>query len=244
MLVGFDLAAGFPGKDQGIPFKAMTGALLLAGLVFSCWGWVSAEYVSSSRLADTSIPHIKVARAVLGDKGLILMGIIVLSGASGAVNALLIAVSRMMAAMAGDGLLPSFFALGKKNPVAGILVLGAGIAALMGSGMAGEPVLEVYIKAGLCFWLIHYAVLHGAALVTSVRALTESSAPPGRSMRPLPMAGLIAMMLTLTGIFITEEDWQLLVRIVAALAFLGFALSVSWVFFSRKKGRLHKIHAQ
>jgi amino acid transporter len=238
LFVGFDLA-GFAGEDRGNPAKAMMAAILLAGLVFSCWGWVSAKYVPLGRLADTSIPHVKAARAVLGETGRIWMGVIILAGSSAAVNAILIAVSRMMTIMATEGLLPPFLAMGKNRATMGMFIIVAAVAAMMGSGMAGESILEVYIRAGICFWLFHYAVIHGALLVMAVRALPGSPMQTPRGRQIFPIAGLTAMALTLTGILIMETEWRLLLRTVVILFAFGFAFAAFWVPLSRKKGWLN-----
>ena len=37
-------------------------------------------------------------------------------------------------------------------------------------GMAGEPETEVYTRAGLIFWLMHYGAIHLAVLVLGHRA--------------------------------------------------------------------------
>jgi len=237
VFVGFDLA-GFVGEDRGNPAKAMMATILLAGLVFSCWGWVSAEYVPLGRLADTSIPHVKAARAVLGETGRICIGIITLAGSCAAVNALLIAVSRMLAIMATEGVLPPFLAMGKNGAATGIFILVAAVAAMMGSGMAGESILEVYIKAGICFWLFHYSVILGAVFTMTVRASPGSSTQSTKGHWIVPIAGSTAMMLALAGIFLLETEWRLLLRIVAILFAIGLIFAASWVPFSRKKGWL------
>lgn len=240
VFVGFDLAAGCVSENKGNPVKAFTAAIVLAGIVFSCWGWVSAVYVPPDKLTETSIPHVKAARAVLGQEGRFLMGVIVLSGAAAAVNALLMAVSRMMAVMAADGLLPPFLASGKDKAMVGILILVAAVAAMLGSGMAGAEVLEVYIKAGLCFWFLHYAMIHGALLCMGMRSFPGTPMSTTPSQRLFSMAGLAVMTLTFIGLIVAETEWGLLLRIMAVLLFAGLAFSVFWVRFSRKKGWLNK----
>jgi hypothetical protein len=237
LFVGFDLG-GFAGEDGGNPAKAMMAAILLAGLVFSCWGWVSAAYVAPERLADTSIPHVKTARAVLGETGRIWIGMIVLAGASAAVNALLIAIPRMMAVMAAQGLLPPTLAMGKRQVTLGMFVLVAAVAAMLGSGMAGEPILEVYMKAGLCLWLLHYIVILAAVFKVTVQALPGSIIRSAASYRFLLLAGVVGMALAFTGMFVLSPEWKLLLRTVAILLAIGLMLAAFWVSFSRKKGWL------
>ncbi|MDY6952988.1 MAG: hypothetical protein SWE60_15875, partial [Thermodesulfobacteriota bacterium] len=237
LFLGFDLA-GFSEKTEHHPARAMMAAILLAGLVFCCWGTVSLKFVPPSKLADTSIPYVKVARAVLGQWGRIWMGLIILSGASAAVNALLMAVSRMMTSMAADGLLPPFLAKAKGNATIALLLLAAAVAAMMGLGMAGEPILETYIKAGTWFWLLHYAVIQGALLATMAQVGSGVRIQKNAGSRLLAGAGLAAMVLAATAMLLMEEDWGLLLRVVLGLFGTALFFAVFWIFFSKKKGWL------
>ena len=233
LFVGFDLA-GFAEERPDNPAKAMLAAILLAGLVFSCWGWVSAKYVPLYKLADTSIPHVKAARAVLGETGRLWMGLVILAGSSAAVNALLLTVPRMMAAMAADGLLPPLLARGKKQTTIALLLLAAVVAAMMGSGMAGEPTLEVYIRAGIWFWLLHYAVIHGCLFIVKARSSYRSAA----GHRVFPIAGMAAMGLALTSMLLLEPERTLLVRLVVTLFGITVIFAALWLPLSRRQGWL------
>jgi hypothetical protein len=48
------------------------------------------------------------------------------------------------------------------------------------------------------------------------------------------------MVLALTGIFLLETEWRLLLRIVTILFAVGLIFAASWVPFSRKKGWLNQ----
>jgi amino acid transporter len=242
VFVGFDLAH-FAGETPDNPAKAMMYAILLAGLVFCCWGWISVKYVPSSSLAETSIPYVKAARAVLGQWGRILMGLIVLTGSAAAVNALLMGVSRMIAAMTADGLLPSFLAKGKNEATIGLLLLTAAVAAMIGSGMAGEPILETYIKAGIWFWLLHYAVLHGAVFLVAAQTRQGSVSRSWLGHWVLTFPGLAAMVLALTGMLLLERDWHRLFEVSLVLFGIVLGLSSFWIALSRKKGWLTQLQS-
>lgn len=237
IFVGFDLA-GFSGEDGCNPAKAMIAAILLAGTIFICWGWVSTSYVTLGRLSDTSIPHVKAARAILGQPGRIWMGIIILAGVSAAVNALLIAVSRMMANMATEGMLPSFVAMGKNQTNIAVLLLSVGIAAMLATGVAGEPILEIYIKAGLILWLVHYAFILGAVMFVNMKTSSESHWPTYKGFGGMLITGLAAMMWAVAGIFLLTVEWLLLLKIVILVLIIGLGFAVPWILFSKKKGWL------
>jgi amino acid transporter len=244
LFVGFDLAS-FTGENRRNPAPAMIAAILLAGIVFSCWAWVSAQYVPLDKLASTSIPYVSTARAILGETGRICMGIVILAGSSAAVNALLIAVSRMMGVMAAEGLLPPFLAIGKNQATAGTLVLAAAVAAMMGLGMAGETILTVYVRAGVFFWLFHYGVVLASAYKTSIKP-----APASAARSPVPdrlfftlvfIPGLVAMISTLAGVLLLEMDWRPIVGTVVILLAIGLAFASFWITYSKKKGWLRNL---
>jgi amino acid transporter len=235
VFVGFDLA-GFSGEDGQNEVKAMMGAILLAGVIFVCWGWVSTKYVTLGRLSDTSIPHVKTARAVLGQSGRIWMGIIILAGVSAAVNALLIAVSRMMANMATEGLLPSFMAMGKNQTNMGVLVLGVAVATMMAMGMAGEPILEIYMKAGLILWLILYAVILGSVMMMNMKTSSETHWLIAKGRVGGLVIGLAAIMWAVAGIFLLSPEWLLLLKMVIMILTIGLIFAVLWISFSKKRG--------
>jgi amino acid transporter len=238
LFVGFDLA-GFAGGYEKEPAKAMMAALLAAGVVFAFWGWVSAAYVPSDRLADTSIPHMRTARAILGETGRIWIGITVLSGACAAVNALFLAVSRMLTSMGTCGLLPPFMAIGKDRATVSLLLLTAFVAAMMASGMAGEPILEVYIKAGMWFWLLHYGVIHGAVFTTMLRTSQPSPTQKIPAHVFLPIAGMVAMAASLAGILLWDQQAKSLVRVLVTLFATTLIFAACWVPLSKKKGWLN-----
>ncbi|UCF84855.1 MAG: APC family permease, partial [Desulfobacteraceae bacterium] len=141
LFLGYDLAGLTTDRTRARPFdlaKVMVGGLLLVGLVFCLWGVVSLKYVSPGELVDTTVPYTLTAKAIMGQKGRILMGIVILSGTCAAVNALFIAVSRMIAGMSAQGLLPSFLGVARNRAPVPLIILGSGTGAMMASGMAGE----------------------------------------------------------------------------------------------------------
>ena len=64
----------------------------------------------------------------------------------------------MLAGMARHGLLPAWLSWHQARPA--LLVLAAGPMVMLAMGMAGEPETEVYTRAGVLFWLLHYAAMH------------------------------------------------------------------------------------
>lgn len=152
LFLGYDLAGLAIEKNKANPFylvKAMVGGLLLVGLIFYLWGVVSLTYISPRKLADTTIPYTIVAKAIMGQKGRICMGIVLLSGTCAAVNALFMGVSRMLAGMSAQSLLQSLLGVAQNREPVPLILLGLGTGIMMAFGMAGKPVLAVYTRVGI-----------------------------------------------------------------------------------------------
>ncbi|NIR16563.1 MAG: APC family permease, partial [Desulfobacterales bacterium] len=208
LFVGFDLAIFAKGKDRHHPMKlirSMIFGLLLAAIILALWGLVSLKYVSPSKLADTTVPHMLAARQIMGQNGRFIMGLVVLAGSCAAVNALLMAVSRMISGMAKQGLLPAFLSLRPKRVPIGLLLLVLGIAAMMATGMAGKPQIETYIKAAIWFWLLHYATMHVSVLI--MRWRSPGRFPPFQLfVSPvMPIVGALTLLMGLAGLLWTAS---------------------------------------
>ena len=115
------------------------------------------------------------ARAVLGQPGRMVMGFVVLAASVSSVNGLLLGTSKWVSVMAHRDLLPRIFSRSFSQVPLPLILLVLGIGTLLYLGMAGKPVLEVFIRAGLCLWLLYYGALHLAVL------LQRKSAPPHRT---------------------------------------------------------------
>ncbi|MDY0041772.1 MAG: amino acid permease [Desulforhabdus sp.] len=160
--IGYDLTVFANGESTSNHKKSPAAAVLLGSLFLLLWGVVSLHWIAPSTLAQTTIPYTVTARTIMGQKGRIIVGIVILAGTAGAVNALFGGVSRMTAAMASAGLLPSFFGdnrcKGRLTPV----FLTAATSAMLFAGMAGSSHLDAFLRGSLILWLFHYAALHFA----------------------------------------------------------------------------------
>jgi Na+/proline symporter len=143
----------------------MIWGLVIVCVVFLFWGWVSMQHVRLDRLSATTVPAMVTARAILGQSGRVLMGIILLAASAGSVNGLLIGTSNLISETAHQDHLPPLFkrSLGQVN--LSLILLVVGIASLLYLGIAGEPILEVFIRTGLCLWLLYYGARHLAVLL-------------------------------------------------------------------------------
>jgi amino acid transporter len=234
LFVGFELAlftTPYTARVTSPPGRLMALSIVLAALVWCCWGVVSMRVVAPARLAESTVPHMVAARAIGGASGRVMMGVVVLAGTCAAVHALLSAGSHMLAGMAGHGLLPAWLGWRQARPA--LLVLAAGLAVMLATGMAGEPETEVYTRAGVLFWLLLYAAMHLAVLVALRRQTPQTVR--GRGTAP---AGVSLLCLVVLGLGVLGLAWidQEATHLVMFMGFAGAsvsALSLAWLGWRR-----------
>ncbi len=231
LFIGYDLA-GFGKENANNLLKPMTTGIVLVGGMFCLWGTVSVMYVPLESLSGTTIPHIVAAKAILGQKGRILMGIVVIVGTCASVNVLLIAVSRMISGMASQRLLPPFLG---KSPVPPLLLAGSA-ALMMALGMAGEPVLEVYIRAGLCFWLLNYGTVHLSFLIMRRRVDPLIRLYQTTFYNSVSVVSLLLMFFGVVGLLMFSEEPALLLKSMIVIFAVVFIFSQLWINLGGKRG--------
>ena len=224
LFVGFDLAESdrYRGSRtfSRLPFRMAT-ILVLSGLSFLLWGIVSLLHVPAADLVETTVAHIVAARNILGDPGARIMGVAVLAGAGAAVNALFFSIPRLLAGLPGSKN-KSDSATQVKNPRAIFLILLGGVIALvMALGLAGEPELEVALKAALLLWLIQNAFVHLLVLIRNRQDRTRTTFS-----RTAPLTGLVLLTGGLVGIILTENQTFLLISLFLAFLLISWFLSL------------------
>ena len=234
LFVGFDLAGFFNGDNPVKLVKSIVVGILLVGVVFSLWGLVSINYVSPEKLAATTIPYTVTARKILGQEGRIIMGVVVLAGICSAVNVLLAGVSRMMVGMADQGLLPPFLAVFRDRAVIPLILLAIGIASMMAMGMAGSPSLEVYVRAGLLFWLLNYAVVHLSVLIMRKRINNRSQIFRAPGYPTVPVIGLIAIFMSFVGLLWLDTESGLMFKFMLVISAIVLFFSFAWIGLGRR----------
>jgi len=241
LFIGYELAGSWRngGRASAADLAAaMVAGIVLVGAVFCLWGFVSISYVSSERLSDTTVPYSLAARAIMGQKGRVLMGVVLLAGACSAVNVLLFAVSRMMAAMANHGLLPSFLGRARERAPVPLLILVLCIAAMMAHGMGGEPELEVYTRAGLLFWLLNYGAVHLSVLIMRRRTAHHADLFRIPGYPAVTIIAFSAMLIGFVGLLWCDSESAYLLKFMLATLSIVCLFGLAWTGLSRKKGRL------
>lgn len=235
-LIGYDLSVLSGHAHNRYPsslLRPMVTAILLIGVLFITWGIVSSYYVSPERLSDTSIPHKIAARLIWGQKGRILLGLTVISGTCCAVNALFISTSRMLIGMAKQNLLPSFVGLKEKRAPVPLLLIALSIAGMMGMGMGGEPLLEVYVRAGFLFWLLLYAVVH-LSLIKNPQVKMFTAQIPGYPV--INIICFIILCVSFSGLFWLDSQANLLLKIMVGIFIIFSAVSLVTIFLNSRRG--------
>ena len=153
LFLGFDLIINSEQKKKLLP--AVT-AISTIFVLFVLWAAVSRAHVPNTSLTESTLPHLKAARAVMGQNGRLLMGVVVICGATATVNGLFLYMGQTVRNLAGQDLLPSFSGYTLQRLV-GIL-MAAAITIMMMTGLAGEDKLAVYYRAALLLWLVLLAV--------------------------------------------------------------------------------------
>lgn len=237
LFIGMDLVRFTPLSPGGVgpPLnRVMILGILLAGMMSCTWGLVSLGTVPTATLASSTVPHMATARALGGQTGRVVMGLVVLAGVGGAVNALLFGVSRMLVSMASVGLLPAVLARAPQRAPVALVLLALGPALMMRLGMAGEPETELYTRAGLVFWLLHYSAVHLAILVLGRHAAVS---PPRRASSLIPGVSLAVLGLGSVGLICLDSTPGHLVHFMLTVGASVAGLSLGWMGWCRWKGR-------
>jgi amino acid transporter len=234
LFVGFELAlftTPYTARVTSPPGRLMALSIVLAALVWCCWGVVSMRVVAPARLAESTVPHMVAARAIGGASGRVMMGVVVLAGTCAAVHALLSAGSHMLAGMAGHGLLPAWLGWRQARPA--LLVLAAGPAMMLAMGMAGEPETEVYTRAGGLFWLLLYAAMHLAVLMALRRQTPQTVRGWGTAPAVVSLLCLVALGLGVLGLVWIDHEATHLVVFMGCSGASVSALSLAWLGWRR-----------
>ncbi|ETX08550.1 MAG: hypothetical protein ETSY2_04725 [Candidatus Entotheonella gemina] len=193
LFVGVDFALWHrdeSGDQNLLPAKSVNLGMVIGAVVLSLWGLTAIAFAPMAKLAETSVPHMVMARLMYGQTGRMIMGAVAILGSAGAVNALLLSVARMLSHMGAQQALPAVL---KRLPVA-LAILAIGPAAMMALGYAGETITPELTKAGLMFWLLLHLAVHTAA-----HRLQQREAHEALRGRALPMIGALLLGLYVVG---------------------------------------------
>jgi len=201
--IGFDLSLN-PGQNS----TRTLPALLIIFVVFSLFLWGALLVAAPEKLSSSFVPHFRVARAVLGDTGRVLIALTVVLGSLAAVMAVMRNLGYRLAALCNRASHPRW-----KQAVA--VVLSIVMATLLATGWAGEDALEAFIGAGICFWFAAYALFD----LGNIIAFRKVGKTPPLSI----LAFLLHCFAAGMAIYTTEYPVHMLAS-VGGIAFVGFIL--------------------
>jgi amino acid transporter len=218
---------------------AMAVALVAALIMQSLHGLTAGRFVPAATLAQSSTPHLEIARSVLGNLGYYWMGAISFLATGSVVNVLMAGVPRMLYGMAHAGQVPAIFKYihpRYKTPWVGILLLSAGMALQVVLGISGTETIVALIVAASFSWLLAYVVAHIDVVVLRYRypALERPFRTP---LYPVPqLLGIAGIGYVMFHIFPDPKTASLIYRY--ALYFLaGTAIyAYLWCKFKLKHG--------
>ena len=226
LFIGYDLLnfTNAAGTNIKVTPKMLTGIFFM-GLLAILWGLAAFLYAAPERLADTTLPHILTAKKIGGQTGRVIIGIVVIAGTCAAVNVLFHAVSRMMAQMADNRLLPVIFSRFPSRPLLPLFCLAGSIGLMMTKGFAGSDLLDKSIRAGLLFWLLGYAMTH---LALFIRCHKKRS--PYQRSRPsfwpkLHMVVFSAMLICSVGLVVIDDNIALLLLTVSVIFIISLFMA-------------------
>jgi amino acid transporter len=209
--------------------RAQTSSLLFAFIscfvIFWLWGLASIYFASLERLAESTVPHSIVARAISGENGRKIMGVAILTGSFASVNTLLAGVTSVMASMAKSRQIFSILNRKVFEGNATMLILFIGILCMLLTGMAGKEITDTFTNSGFYIWLISYAGFNLFVL----RQLSHSR--PNKY-KTLMLAGILSAVIYMVGaVVLIATDPDLLMVITCMVGF--FVISIITVVFSR-----------
>ena len=195
----------FPGEKQNTPIFIFAIGFLL----FLIWLAASFNTVTLERLASSGIPYMTTARKILGDPGRYIMGIVVIAGSCGAVNGFFMLCQRMLISPMNKKREKTSRNKGIDKILPITLAICTGVA--MATGLAGEELLEVLLRAALFLWILYITTRCVAALFWLQKK---------EGMLPLPaLLSTAVLLITLLGILVGDhEKKQLILCIISALS--------------------------
>ncbi len=220
-LLGYDLIRYLAADlDRRRTQQYMLIAILFGGSLVWAWNSTVLAHVSTTRLADSSIPHILAAKAVMGPNGRILIGLVVIAGSLAAVNLLFRAVTLMLVGLVNNGAMPATVGVAPSRPWLPPVVLSGLTGLLMVAGFAGSDWLDITLRAGLILWLVSLGLDHLPPML---------SGPGHDGRRASRMAAHLALLASMTALGIvlvtTDESPGMLIRALLTLTTIAVVLA-------------------
>ena len=201
-------------QNHQVHILSLMVAFVVAVAIFWLWGRISLHFASLERLADSTVPHSIVARAIAGENGRKIMGVVILTGSFASVNTLLAGVSAVVVSMGKSG---QIFSVMKTKVFKGntaILFLSTGILCMLLTGMAGKDITGTLTRSAFYVWLVSHAAFN----VFVFRQLGRSG---GKKNKKLILPAFLTSMAYVAGsVFLIATDPELSMVIAFITGFI------------------------
>ena len=229
----------FLGYDQDMPgegggnHRYFPAAVGLGFLLLVFWGLASLSHVPQARLAESSVPYVVAAKAILGQPGRFIMGIAVISGTCAAVSGLFYlavgTVRRILTeSSARNPIRPKHHSW---LPKIQAILMAFIIALFLALGLAGSERLEVFIFGALLLWLLTIGMNCLAIAVHLHKQQEKNYSPLGYATGGLGWLILAAV----ACLAFTYPQPRLLVGFCVPVLIASGLFSAIWCRFGRKR---------
>lgn len=112
LFIGFEWITPLAEETEDVKSlgKAMTVAIIALAACYSIFGTAVVKHIDTSAIINSTTPHMEFAGLLAGRAGIIIMGAISVIATFTAFNAGIMGTSRLLYAMAREGVLPKFLA--------------------------------------------------------------------------------------------------------------------------------------
>jgi amino acid transporter len=219
--------------NKNIP-RAMIAGLVIIFIVNLLYGFASIKYVPTEELASSNAPHVLVARAILGNKGALLIAVVSIFASLSTLNTVIGVVPRILYGMGINKELPRFFGVlhrSTKTPAYGILFIGGMIGVFYLGGIAQASNLIIFILAACASWLITYIIAHIDLIVLRLR-YPNAERPYRSPWFPIPQVlGILGMTYSLIHIAPVPEMESQIYKIAGILVAGALVYAIVWLKF-------------
>lgn len=220
------LAEEIKNPGRNIPLAMLFGCISI-WIVDLLFGLGITKYIELDTLAQSTIPHVAGAEAMLGYPGLVLMGIVSILAAITTCDTYLAGVPRMLYGLSKEGLLPKMFSYlhpKTRTPWYGIFfVIGLILIVLIYAFInnANIDFITTMISVACATWLMSYIITQLNVIVLRKR-YPDAKRPFKTPLYPLPqIVGILACVYMIYTLYVDLQVLKISLIIIAIILAFG-----------------------